>query len=314
MPSAKRRWIIASVVAASAATAGIAWLLLARDSAPKNPPRRSEAIESWDGFGAEVSVMTGIGLEIPGVSPKKLVWRVPEGDPGKISVWIDTRIVPSPGAPCRIVGAPCTRAETAKLRFFVSALLDYEGPVSVEGSRHAEFVRVGAARQRNVFALGVQPLSAGRHCIVVALMENPREVLTFGFPINGGVWAFVVEVGASKIDHCRIPPGPPKSASRLGPGSGPACRRGIPLKPVGSEKNPTFEARIGVCTNFAVVVFLRDGVLQGVKDLPPLTLPGSDAEDRAWRVRLRLPEGAWQYATIEPTGDGWYSRPPVLAS
>lgn len=198
----------------------------------------------------------------------------------------------------------CPTPERAAVRFYVSALLDFQRPIMIDGQRRVTVVRRGALRYRRDLSLEIPPLSPGRHCILVSAQEDGLDL----YPIHGGAILYPIAARGEEPDHClpeRFPAlteaHPSARASDLPVGCEPVITWSDSALMLGRsiEAGEPLWVALGVCREAAVVVFLRDGVLQGADDLmPPFSVTRPEGE-KGWLLPLSLPPGQWQVLSVE---------------
>jgi hypothetical protein len=267
-------------------------------------PASSPRTERFGFFGG---VALGIALRIEGGKPISHGWHIEE--PAKQTAHVRL-IFNLSGARCEemsVSAADCISPESAVLRFHISGLLDYRTVVKVEGRRHY-MVRRRGAHSEHVLDLSFPKLDAGRHCLLVSVIEKPEDIITMRTPNRGSATVFTLEAGNSETDHCVVMTNTSLPRSSLLSNSPIGCDPVLTISPNrfaferrGRVRQGTnLWAAIPQCSKRAVTVFARNGTLEGSKSsTPPITFPES-AESPGWMVSLpHLPLGGWNLVVTQ---------------
>ncbi len=268
-----------------------------------------------EGFGYVGGVTIGQRLDIQGATPKDGTWSLAEGF-GPISA--DVLVTTGLGTPtCERLGATvCPSPEKARVRMRLSALLDFGTAVLIEGRPSVPFevtrdVRTDRRRLR------LQRLAAGRHCLLVTTVEEPRDAVLLGAPHHDGASLFVLQVGSSPHDHC-VAAQPLKQAAAQGfptPGGGGCGEPVISVRPeimrLRRHVAPGTPLWLfaSVCFRSAIAMLLRNGV--PITHGTPLD-PARLQQSATAQVRLGpfvLPPSGWNLLVVQDA-----SRPTVQLS
>ncbi len=109
-------------------------------------------------------------------------------------------------------GLPCPLRQEARVGMRVSALLNLRHRLPIGGSAVQDLVISGRRTQERTFDLALPPLVPGRHCILIATIEQAQQVVKGQLPSHTLVSPWQVRVGRSSKDHCQGAP-PQNSAA-----------------------------------------------------------------------------------------------------
>jgi len=190
------------------------------------------------------------------------------------------------------MGQLCPPVERALLRLHVSALLDLREHVPVDSKRRITLTRRGEGHRSSRVTLGIPRLDPGRHCLLVAAIQDAQDAATGRFRQYRSAAAFVLTVKGSTVNHCRAPPlasarERTRLPSPLGCGEGVLTARSdkLTLNRTVSEGTPLW-AYAPACPNSATAVFAMNETLLGSDSvLAPFALPRAGAGD----LLVRLP-------------------------
>lgn len=101
---------------------------------------------------------------------------------------------------------PCPVKQEARVRIRVSALLDLRRRLPIGGSAVQGLVISGKQVQKRTFDLALPTLAPGRHCVLIAMIEQAQEVVSGQLPSHTLVSPWQLRVGRSNKDHCQGEP------------------------------------------------------------------------------------------------------------
>lgn len=164
-------------------------------------------------------VLTGVTLEIPGARIPNDWTRAIQAEGFSIGEGATVRFTSKLlDATCENFPAslPCPNPTDAVLSFHVSALLDFEQVVPVldefSGAQmEASVNHAGTGRMDTVVPLDLPPLLLGRHCLLIAALEDDATIIEGQFPDHSNVAIFLLQVGDDGPNFCQ----PQSVASRV---------------------------------------------------------------------------------------------------
>lgn len=259
------------------------------------------------GLGFRGRVLLGFHVEVEG-APAGSTFVVANPEP-VTSLLVESVLEgPSCTEEQRSMGQLCPPVKRALLRLHVSALLDFREQVPVDSKPRTTLTRRGEGHRSSRISLGIPRLDPGRHCLLVAAIQDAKDAADGRFRQYRSAAAFVLTVKGSAVDHCRARP---LAASRdrtqlptpLGCGEGVLTARAdkLTLNRKVSEGTPLW-AYAPMCPTPATAVFAMNETLLGSNSvLAPFALPRAPAGD----LLVRLPalrSGSYNEIIIQDAG------------
>ncbi len=269
-----------------------------------------------DVTGFRGGVRTGIGLSVGGVPARGngQISLSAHGPIQGVSRWSVLPLDPTCGRFPE--GLACPQPSEAKLLFHVSGLLDFAAPIEMDGAATATVSHQGQAESVVEIPVAIPPLETGRHCILLALLEDEQTVVEGQFPDHGNVALFVIDNGQTEPNHCTAPGAWPPESWLVRAG-GPMGRCGPPTLSGrrASAQAGELSVAISLCGPATVAVLARDGELLGADaPYPPFLVEAATEQTVGLVAPLpNLPTGWWRAISValDPGGPNLalYSRP-----
>jgi hypothetical protein len=302
----RTRWVAVMLVAAA--------VLVACSSGEVNVAPEAAA----DSTGFRGGVRTGIGMSLAGV-PAEGYGRIAVTTAGPIdgtAVW--TVAVLEPTCDQFPANLSCPSPEETRLLFRASAVLDFRTPVEIDGATVAPVRHNGPGESTVKLPIHLPSLGKGRHCVLLALLEDEATVVDGQFPDHGSVALFVIDNNGDEPNHCNPRVGElPGTAFVPESGSmgrcGPPTLSGVPSDTPDAEG--TVSATISLCGDSTTISFAHNGQLLGSDTPYPPFLTTGYTDQTVGLVGMLpdLPSGWWRVisVSVNPTGpsNALVSRP-----
>lgn len=249
-------------------------------------------------------VLTGMRLVVAGQSGRS-TFKVPDEANGDSQLDL---VVDVQDADCddEDDARRCVAPEDAVLQFTVSATMDLRRVVRVDGGRSASLLQEGAERRQHELKLGLPDLSDGRHCLLVAMVEDPAPLVREQFADHSVARAYTVNVGTSRTDHCRAEPVRESVVAPTVPGGefctvsvvGPS-KAGLEIRRQVNAGTDLF-ASLSTCGDSSSGAYVRDGVLQTDGPFAPFTLDAGGEQQELRIVPVpQLESGSLSLVSIQ---------------
>ncbi len=284
------------------------------NSGPRATPSDTSSIST----GFRGGVRTGVGLSLAGVRARGR-GQITLNNSGPLDGKMTLVVVPlEPTCDRFPSNLPCPKPEEMTLVFRASGLLDFRTPIDIGDAGVATVRHSGPDESTTVLPVRLPKLEEGRHCVLVALLEDEATVVEGQFPDHGNVALFIVHNHGDQPDHCNPPHGE-LPGTRFIPEGRSMGRCGPPnlttADPDATGTPSGVLVTISLCGPGQITVFTRDGRLQGEGSThPPFLTDGYPDQVVGFVGTLpRLPAGWWRVisasvGTTEP-GSVLYSRP-----
>lgn len=295
----------------------------------KNDPGDQGRRHAGSGTGFRGVIAAGVGLLIQGSKSNEGVWTVQSSEDLRnprlrVVMRIDEET-------CDVAPhLPCIQRDQAVLSFRISALLNFKDLIKINDrdSEDMRFQGKEPATGEGNFPLGLPFLPTGLHCLTVAALEDPYDVIGRSLPSHGTVTTFAIAVGKRKPNHCKFPELIKKRLTKVPKNPEYDFGCGFPLISVERNK-PRRQGQVGrkqplwlhvpQCGTRMTILFIHNGVFQAEKDfMPPFSVMTSGVSEPQYVMPLSLLPGTWLVVGVAgnlvPPGTLAAEKPLIITS
>jgi len=266
-------------------------------SVPSSTPSSTGASPLGVPTGFRGGVLTGVTLEIPGARIPNDWTRAIQAEGPSIGEGAMVRFTSKLlDATCENFPAslPCPAPEEAVLGYRISVLLDLNESVPAPGPMGTRngysFTHAGASRMETVVPLDLPPLPRGRHCLLVAALEDDMTIIEGQFPDHSNIAMFWLQVGEENVDFChaQMVASPVLDLAPQGPVA--SCAYPFLTTEPGDYTKDSVSGRglwavLAECEDTTSVVVAVDGILQSAaQPLGPRLLPAGEGNGVAYAI------------------------------